>query len=243
MARYLEIIYLILVIWAITDCLQRGQNRLWILVVIIFPLFGSLLYFAWTRNWLGRTVWVRGAAGADARWDVVGEGTPAALQRKGAQLLHAGKFDQAVALLEKLLEREGPAVPPTARYDIAIAYKELGRFRDARDQLNLLVGADPKFHAGLALLELADCCEQMHDDEQARTLFEQLLQLINLPEARYRYGLLLNRIGQRSAAAEQMKLLLDELDQSPEFYRNDNRRYAKLAKEFLRDTETRMLAP
>jgi len=241
MSRYLWIIEVILVLWAISDCVERRESRFWILVVIIFPLAGALLYFAYTRNWLGRFPWamVTGRAGARGPNDFAGEGTPAALQKMGDALVRRGRYPEAVAVFERLLESEGPSVPPEARFDIAMAYKALGRFRDARDQLSLIVGRDPRFHAGEALLELADCHGQMRETEQARTSYEQLLGLMSLPEARYRYGVLLDGLGQKSVAAEQMKRLLDDLDKSPEFHQQKNRRFAKLAEEYLRKAEGR----
>jgi len=145
-----------------------------------------------------------------------------------------GRHDEAVAVFEKLLEHEGPAVPSDARFDIALAYKSLGRWRDALDQLGLIVGTNPMFRSGEALLEFADCHEQLHDDRQARMAYEQLLKTSSLPEARYRYGILLDRSGEKAAAAEQMRLLLAELDQSPDFYRHQKRHFAKMAKRFLR---------
>ena len=237
MGRFLPVLEVILVIWAISDCLSRRENRFWILVVLIFPIGGALLYFAWTRNWLGRVSLATAGRGARSDWDVVGEGTPAAMQRRGSALYRRGHHKEAVEVLEDLLSREGPNVPAEARYDIAMAYKALGRYRDARDQLSLIVGDEPKFHGGEAFFELADCYEQMKDDAKAQDLYQQLLRQINLPQARYRYGVLLDRLGHKTVAVEQMKALLDDLEKSPEFHRRNNRRYAKLAKEYLRGAE------
>jgi tetratricopeptide (TPR) repeat protein len=235
MSRYLPVIEVILVIWAISDCLQRRQSRAWIFVVLVFPIVGAVLYFAWTRNWFGRISWAMatGWSGGGDGTDVVGEGTPAELQKKGAALVRRGRHDEAVEVLEELLAREGPTVPSEARYDIAMAYKTLGRYRDARDQLSLIVGDDAKFHAGQAFLELADCHYQMKDQEQALKLFEQLLRIVRFPEARYKYGILLDQADRVNEAAEQMKLLLHEMDSAPEFHRDNNRRYAKSAREYL----------
>ena len=239
MSRYLWIIEFILVVWAISDCLERRESRFWILVVIVFPIAGALLYFTYTRNWLGRFRWamVMGHSRAGDAGDVVGEGTPAALQRMGDALVRRQRYPEAVAVFERLLESEGPSVPPEARFDIAMAYKALGRFRDARDQLSLIVGQDPGFRAGQALLELADCHDQMQEKEQALRLFEQLLRITRFPEARYKYGMALDRAGQTGEAAEQMRHLLEELEGAPEFHRKNNRRFAKLAKEYLRNSE------
>jgi hypothetical protein len=235
MSEYLPIIDLILVIWAIGDCVQKRHSYAWIFVVIVFPIFGPLLYFAFTRNWFGQISWamVTGRPRAGDNEDVVGEGTPAALQKMGIVLARRERYNEAIGVFEQLLAHEGPSVPPEARFEIAMAYKAVGRYRDARDQLSLILGDDPKFHVGEGMLELADCYDQMKDEAQALRLLEQLLRLVRFPEARYKYGLLLDRAGRAAEAAEQMSLLLNELDSAPDFHRKNNKRYAKLAKEFL----------
>ncbi|MCX8037046.1 MAG: tetratricopeptide repeat protein [Candidatus Sumerlaeia bacterium] len=238
MSSFHQILYILLVVWAITDCLRRRENGFWILVIVIIPFLGPLLYFAWTRNWLGRAVQrtaiPRGAAAEGGYFDPVAEGSPAALQRKGAELVRRGRFSEAIKTLEKLLEREGPAAPPDVRYNIAIAYKEVGRYRDARDQLRLIVMENPKFFRGAAMLELADCLEQLKDDEAARKVYEQLLQMIRLPEGRYRYGMLLDRTGHTHRAVEEMQRLIRDFEESPEHHRKENRHFFNLAKEFLK---------
>jgi len=236
---FLGILNLVLMAAAAVDCLRRREQLLWIVFIVIFQFFGALLYFAYTYNLLGRL----GAVGAGVRreprraarvWDVpAGDGTPAQLQVQGARLVSRGQHKEAIAVFEQLLDREGPHVPLDARYNLALAYKAVGRWRDARDQLSLVVGEDPRFRAGQAFLELADCHYQMDDNMQARNLFEQLLRIIRFPEARYKYGILLDHMGNQRAAAEQMRLLLGELDAAPEFHRRNNRRYAKLAKRYL----------
>jgi len=237
MSRYLIALNVILVVWAIADCLKRRENFFWIFIIVIFEMLGALLYFAWTRNWLGRISWatVSHRSGTDYAGDVVGEGTPAALQRQGAALARRGRYDEAVEVFERLLEREGPAVPPDARFEIAMTYKAVGRHRDGRDQLSLILGDDPKFRAGEAFLELVDCYIQMKDEAQALKLLEQMLRIIRVPEARYNYGILLDRAGRKNEAAEQMRLLLEEIGSAPEFHRRNNRRFAKLARQFLKN--------
>ncbi len=237
MSNFHQILYIILVVWALTDCLRRRENGFWILVIVIIPFLGPLLYFAWTRNWLGRALQGAasrraGAEGSD--FEPVAEDSPAALQRKGAALVRRGRFSEAIKTLEKLLEREGPAAPHEVRYHIAIAYKEAGRYRDARDQLRLIVLHDPKFLRGAAMLELADCLEQLKDDEGARKVYEQLLQMIRLPEGRYRYGMLLDRTGHTHRAVEEMQRLVSDFEQSPDHHRKENRHFFNLAKEFLK---------
>jgi len=235
MSRYLPVLHVILAVWAITDCVHRRENQFWVFVVLVFPIFGPLLYFAWTRNWLGRALWAMatGRAGRDCDAEIVGEGSPAALQKRGSALVRRGHYKEALESFEKLLEREGPAVPVDARFEIAMAYKAVGRHRDARDQLSMIVGENPKFRTGQAFLELADCYSETQDDAQALTLLEQLLRVVRFPEARYKYAILLDRMGRTDEAAEQMKQMLDELDSAPEFHRKNNRRYAKLARQFL----------
>lgn len=231
MGKILALVYLVLIIGAITDCARRNANQAWLFVIILFPL-GPLIYFAWTGNWLGRALRARRAV-SDSESDFVGEGTPAQLQKKGAQLVRRGRHSEAVEVLEELLEHEGPAVPPKARYDIAMAYKALGRFRDARDQLSLIIGKDPEYLAGQAFLELADCFDQMGDSDKALRSYEQLLRYTRFPQARYNYGMLLDRMGRKDEAAEQMKMILHDMDKAPEFFQKDNRRFAKMAQQYV----------
>lgn len=230
----------ILVVYTISDCLRRREHGFWIVIILLFWFgLGPLLYLAWTRDWIGRLsrAAAAGAAhrgGPEVAWDARSMATLAALQQRGAVLVRRGRYKEAVEVLEEVLEREGPAVPLEVRYDAAMAYKALGRHRDARDQLSLICGEEPKFRAGQAFLELADCHFQMDDEDQARNLMAQLLRFIRFPEARYKYAILLDRAGETSAAVEQMNLILNELDDAPEFHRRNNKKYARMAKRYLR---------
>jgi hypothetical protein len=232
------VLYILLVVWTVADCIRRREHGFWIVLVILLPFVGPLMYWAFTRDWVGKlTLASQGGSwgGKRARvYEVTGEDTPAALQKKGGQLLREGRHEEAVEVLEEALGREGPHAPLDLRYKIALGYKALGRFRDASDQLSLVVGDDPKYRAGQAFLELADTHQQMGDHGRARKLFDQLIRTIRFPEARYRYGLLLDQTGDQTAASEQMRQLLDELDTAPEFHRKNNRRFARLAKRYLR---------
>jgi hypothetical protein len=238
--KLLQLLYIIWVVWTITDCVRRREHNFWIVIVLLFPGIGPLLYWAWTRDWIGKLTMAgerrRATRGPSPRvvWDVAGADTPAALQKKGALLVERGEYEAAVHVLEDLLAREGPSAPNEVHYNVALAYKALGRFRDARDQLSLVVGDDPKYRTGQAFLELADCHFQMGDEARARDLFRQLLNVVRFPEARYKYGILLDRAGNRDEAVEQMRLLLNELDEAPAFHKRNNRRFRKLAKQYLK---------
>ena len=235
------IVCILWVIVSIQDCLRRREHPFWIVILVVFwPGVGPLLYWAWTRDWIGRLSRAAAAGGGTRRgraavWDVVGADTPAALQQRGATLVRRGRHAEAVEVLEDLLSREGPRAPQEVRYDIAMAYKALGRYRDARDQLSLIVGEAPRYRVGQAVLELVDCHIQMDGEDRARSLMEQLLRIVRFPEARYKYAILLDGAGEKSAAVEQMNLILSELDDAPEFHRRNNKKYARMAKRYLRN--------
>jgi tetratricopeptide (TPR) repeat protein len=239
---------IVLVVYTISDCLRRREHPFWIVIIVLFWMYiGPLIYLAWTRNWLGRLGGGGGGGFTDAfggRFgggrgaarvvDIQGVDTPDAMHKRARVLLRKGKYEQAIELLEEALVREGPHASLELRYDCAMTYKHVGRYRDARDQLSLIVGEDLQYRAGQAFLELADCHQEMGEKQRARELYEQLLERIRFPEARYRYGLLLENLGEMGKAKEQMQALLDEMKNAPDFHKHNNRRYSKLAKQFLR---------
>lgn len=231
----------LLVAYAIYDCWKRKEHPFWMAIILLFaPVWGlgPFLYLAWTRNWLGKMTDAsdrRQSRRAEARIvDVPGIDTPAALHKRAQVLIRQGKYQEAIKLLEEVLVREGSSVPHEVRFDIAAAYKAIERYRDARDQLSMIVGDDPQFRTGQAFLELADCHYQMNENKKAMDMFRQLLKYIRFPEARYKYAVLLDNEGETSAAVEQMNLLISEIDNAPDFHRHNNRKYAKLAKKYLK---------
>ncbi len=48
----LIVLTILLATWAIIDIVQKNKEKMWILIVILLPVFGSILYFQFSQRQL-----------------------------------------------------------------------------------------------------------------------------------------------------------------------------------------------
>lgn len=181
---------------------RSGRPLWWAFVILSVPVVGSLLYYA--LEMLPATV---------GREDAPrGEQPPVVhlLEKKLAALalcpsvankvaaadeyVKLGRFRHAVALYESALS--GPhANDPTLMLELARAQVNDGRFVPAQATLARLADTDPRYRRDEATLLRARIHEGLGRSEEALAEYEEIALVWVGLEARFRYALLLERLG------------------------------------------------
>ncbi|MFC1601391.1 tetratricopeptide repeat protein [Candidatus Sumerlaeota bacterium] len=226
---------------AVVDCLKRRSDLGWLFIVLVFWFWvGPLIYFAYTRDWLGKwAALAAGQAGGSGRGAAFGPRRSATiagdeLLERGLRAAKRGRDRQAIKLLEQLVADEGLASPLEARYHLGLAYKRAGRNAEAVVQLSLLAREAPEHDDGQALLELADAYVLNEETDKALLAYARLCELSRLPQGRYNYAILLAQHGQQDEAATQLERLLEDAEDNPRRYQGADKKFIRLAQDFLR---------
>lgn len=194
--------------------MRTGRGAKWIMVIILAPVIGCLLYYfleVFPHSREERTLrrHVRDIAkalnpdGALKRRTEEVAITASVDNRTGLadECLEKGMFDDAIRLYESCLE--GPhANDPRVLFGCARAHFYNGAFRQAEEILVRLARAQPKFRRDEVALLHARVLEALGDTQRALALYEELRSRYVGFEAKYRYGVLLKRVGRDSQAQE-----------------------------------------
>ena len=201
--------------------MKTGHGARWIMIIILAPVIGCVLYYflevfpqsreqhtlrkhihdiAKTLNPDGelkrRTDEASTTASVDNRAKLADE------------CLEKGMFDEAIRLYEGCLE--GPhANDAGILFSCARAYFYNKSPRHAEEILVRLEKAHPKFRRDEAVLLHARVLEALGDTTRALAIFEQLRERYVGFEAKYRYGLLLKRLGRDTEAQVLFKFIGD----------------------------------
>jgi hypothetical protein len=215
MYRALAILMAIIQFSFAFHAMKTGRGAKWIMIIVLAPVIGCLLYYflevfphsreertlrrrihdiAKTLNPDGelkrRTEEAATTASVDNR------------ARLADECLEKGMFDEAVRLYEGCLE--GPhANDPRILFSCARAHFYNGNHRQSEEILVRLEKAHPKFRRDEALLLHARVLDALGDTNGALATYEGLRDRYVGFEAKYRYGVLLKRMG-READAQQL---------------------------------------
>ncbi len=243
---------LVLTIAAIVDIVRTGADWYWILIVLFFPVFGSIAYFVVVRGpWQsgGRAAALspstalrmqaqrrlREIAVQLAHWR-----GPALLVESGEQLLVLGKYAQAEAHLREAAQGGAPA--EDVGFPLAQALGMQGRFAEAAAILEPLHRAAPDAHFGELQLALARALDESGRAEEAERELRDLLERRGLLEARVRLARLLLRRGDTNAARETLAGARAEAAQMPPYLRRRHRPWVRAARR-LRGGQDRLPPP
>jgi hypothetical protein len=194
--------------------MKTGRGAMWVTIIIVFPVVGCLAYyfmevFPNTREERAVRKHVRDIAKA---LDPDGElkrraeelEQTASVENKaklGDECLERGMFDEAIKLYGGCLV--GPhANDPTLLFSLARARFYNGEMRPAEELIEKLVVAHPKYRTDEVLLLRARVDEALGATQRALNAYEALRGRYVGFEAKYRYGLLLKRLGRDTEAYE-----------------------------------------
>ena len=214
MLRALAILTAIIQFSFAFHALKTGRDQKWIWIIILAPVVGCLAYYFMEvfphsreeRTLRKRIHDIAKALNPDGELKRRTEETAnnASVDNRAAladECLEKGMFDEAIRLYEGCLD--GPyANDARLLFACARAYFYNGNHRQAEEILARLSKAHPKFRRDEAQLLEARVLEAIGETSRAAELYEQLRERYVGFEAKYRYGLLLKRLGREREANE-----------------------------------------
>ena len=194
--------------------MKTGRGAMWVTIIIVFPVVGCIAYyfvevFPGTREQRALRKHVRDIAKA---MNPDGE-----LKRRAEELEQTANVENKSKLADECLERgmldeaiklyEGCLVGPHANdpallFALARARFYNGEMRVAEDLIEKLMVAHPKYRNDEILLLRARVDEALGATQRALNAYEALRARYVGFEAKYRYGLLLKRLGRDAEAHE-----------------------------------------
>jgi len=194
--------------------MKTGRGGMWVTIIIVFPVVGCLAYyfmevFPQSREDRALRRQVRDISKAlnpDGELqrraeEVTQTASVENRARLADECLERGMFDEAIRLYEGCLE--GPhANDPAILFSCARARFYNGHMRQAEEILDKLVAAHPKFRGDEVLLLRARVDEALGATQRALNAYEALRTRYVGFEAKFRYGMLLKKLGRDAEAHE-----------------------------------------
>jgi hypothetical protein len=229
----------------IVHVIKTGRNMLWIWAIALLPLVGCIAYAAMEilpevlggRNAHRAGRGVRRMIDPDralrrASVEVEVSGNVDARRRLAEELFERGQYDAAIdayqAGLKGIFEHD-----PTLLFGAARAYFAKQDFAAARATLERMTKYNPEFNPPDAELLYARTLESQDALDEAERVYAKLAPGYPGAEARLRYGLLLKRRGNPSAANLVLKELLDGAKLGPAHYRRAQAEWLERARREL----------
>jgi hypothetical protein len=237
---------ILLQIACVVHAIRTGRNQLWIYVIIFLPAAGCLAYLvaeilpqlfgSRTARNVGRGARRMLDPEADLRRhadDLALADTIDNRRNYAAALVQHGRSAEAIQLLEQALtgiHQDDPGL----LHDLAQATFAGGDFARALELLDRLQRANPGFSSPDAHLLYARALEGLGRDAEAADEYRDLVGYFSGEEARWRYGLLLERRGDAAGATAVFTEIVDRQRRAPRYYRRAQREWVDLARGKLR---------
>jgi hypothetical protein len=212
--RVLAILTVIIQFTFAFHALRTGRDQKWIWIIILAPVVGCLAYyfmevFPHSREERQLRKQIHDIAKAlnpdgelKRRTEEVAQ--TASVENRAAladECLEKGMFDEAIRLYEGCLE--GPHKDdPRILFACARAYFYNGSHRQSEEILQRLEKSHPGFRRDEAQLLQARVLDAVGETSRATGIYEQLRTTYVGFEAKFRYALLLKRLGRGKEAAE-----------------------------------------
>ncbi|MGP8033286.1 MAG: tetratricopeptide repeat protein [Steroidobacteraceae bacterium] len=229
----------------IVHVIKTGRNQLWIWVLLFLPLAGGVAYVAveiLPELFRGRTArrTARGFKramdpGADLRryeGEVRVAGNVASRQRYAEELIRHQRYDEAIQqyreALTGLYEHD-----PNLMLGLAQAQFAKGEASAARATLDELIRLNPTFRSAPGHLLYARALAAEGNVAKALEEYRVLAPSYPGAEAAVRYAQLLDAQGQREAARQVARELLEQASIAPGHYRRAQREWLEAAQRLL----------
>ena len=239
--EFAGLVYLIQ-IGLIVHVLRTGRSMYWVFILIIAPGIGGLAYLI--VELLPDLMHNRRARGAvRGITKTLNPGAELRHRQRAHQL--SGSVDTTRHLASELIE-SGHYVEAIEHYESALAglYEHdpdlmLGlasaqfgseQYEDARTTMELLIEKNPDFRSPEGHMLFARAVEACGDDDKALDEYNAVASYYAGAEARLRYGLILERLGNEKAARSQFEEIVTTADLAPPHYRKAQREWIGEAK-------------
>ena len=212
--RFLGILIFVIQFTFAFHAVKTGRGAKWVLIIMMAPVIGCILYYfievfpnsREDRALRKRVHDISRALNPDGELKRRTEeaAVNASVDNRAAladECLEKGMFDEAIRLYEGCLD--GPhANDARILFACARAYFYNGDARHAEEILARLAKAHPKFRREETRLLQARVMEALGDDDGALAVYAELRDHYVGFEAKYRYGVLLKKLGRGPEAKE-----------------------------------------
>lgn len=236
------ILFVLVHIVLVVHLLHRHRQGGWLLLVLMLPGAGTVLYLLlmlWDTvlRWAG----VPASASQGARQNADPE---AELHHRRASLavadnlinrlalalacLKYGRHEESAELFQSLDDGECRD-DPLVLLGLARSQFGLEQFQSAKQSLDRLIAANPNFRSETGHLLYARSLEALGDVQDALHEYQVLTSYSRAPEAHCRYALLLTSLGRPGEAKALYQALLHALRRAPRQYARSHHQWIALA--------------
>lgn len=228
---------------------RTGRQMYWIFILLVFSYIGVLVYLLAEvlpdlRNNPGSRKMARkvrdsidptrGKRRAETKLQLAD--TQENRRTLAAESLRHGDFARAVELYQGALKGLY-ATDPDLMLGLAQAQYALGEPQQARQTLDALIAANPKFRSKEGHLLYAKAVEETGDLKTALQEYEAVAPGYPGEEARLRYARLLKRNGDSAKAEEVLREILTRSSVAPKYYQREQRGWIDAARKELSASE------
>lgn len=225
--------------------IRSGRSYIWILPIIFLPAIGCIAYliFAVIPDMARSDTARRFADNAvntvdpgrnyrEKKRQVELVGSAQAKRELADECIKRGYFQDAVDLYQSALG-SGFENDPAMLHGLARAKLLAGDGAGAQAAYEKLKAADPVAFSADAELDYARALALQDKNDQALLQYETVLPKYPGEEARCRYALLLEKLGQHERAQRVFKEIVESVRGSPSYYRSRQREWYRIAKSNL----------
>jgi tetratricopeptide (TPR) repeat protein len=234
---------LVFMVWMCIDCIQRKEHFIWIVImVVLFPVGAVIYYFVVKNKSKGRPNLF--PLPSQPKKEVETEETMQLkelikkhhkayhYEKLGDVYLDQKRYDLAADQFKEAINKD-PEMNE-ARYGLAKSLHGLGKYVEGAEVLEELIKIDKKYDYGNAIFGLAECYRLAGMEAKAMEIYKEVIDSFAFFKAYYHYGRLLDKIGQKQDAIDQMKSLIGSSKDLPEYKLEKERYWIEEAYKFLR---------
>ncbi len=241
------ILPLVLTVVALVDAVRVGADWYWYMIILAFPVLGSIAYFVVVRSpMLGaRNAGMMSPAAArrlqarrhlrQLQVQLNNWRGPGILAEAGEELMVLGKPQEAEKLLREAKENGGAV--EDVNFGLAQSLEMQGRWPEAVPLLEDLVKVEPDSHLGEGPLHLARSLDESGRGDEAEPVLRKLLERRTVIEAQVRLARILLRKGEREEAGRLTREILTDAKTLPRYLKRQHRAWIRAAGRLKMGTE------
>jgi len=229
-------------VWMCMDCIQRKEHFVWIVImVVLFPVGAVIYYFAVKTKGAKRPnifpmpsppKAVENEETLHLKELIKKHHKAYHYEKLGEAYLNQRKYELAIPQFEEAIKKD-PEMNE-ARYGLGKCFHGLGKYEEAAKILEELIAIDKKYDYGNAIFGLAECYRLAGNDARALEAYKEVIDSFAFFKAYYHYGHLLDKLGNKQEAIDQMKSLIGSSKDLPEYKLEKEKFWIEEAYKFLR---------
>ena len=237
--------------------IRNGKSPMWLMALAIASFAGFYSFFATIAVWIAYLAFgvipelVRSNPARRLADNVVNAADPGRAYREklrnvelvgsvdskralAEECIRTGRFADAIELYESAMQGPLGAADPTLLKGLGRARMLAGQGAEAESLFVKLKEVDPAAFDSDAELDYARALALQGKNDEAVAQYEKVVARYPGEEARARFGLLLESIGQQALAQALFSEILNSVKGAPSYYRSRQREWVSIAKSHLR---------